>query len=57
MKINDAQKMVDSFMQIAFEISECSSAQQGGDLGLFGKGQMQEAFEKAAFALQVGQVS
>ena len=37
--------------------SHCSSAQKGGDLGLFGRGQMQPSFEEASFALQVGELS
>lgn len=37
--------------------SDCSSARSGGDLGPFGRGQMQAPFEKAAFALPVGGLS
>ena len=48
---------MEDFQKIAAEFSECRSAAQGGDLGFFGPGQMQKAFEDASFALQVGQVS
>ncbi|KAJ1912371.1 Peptidyl-prolyl cis-trans isomerase NIMA-interacting protein 1 [Mycoemilia scoparia] len=37
--------------------SDCSSARNGGDLEWFGRGQMQPAFEQAAFALNVGELS
>ncbi|KAI9139464.1 hypothetical protein BKA69DRAFT_1085567 [Paraphysoderma sedebokerense] len=37
--------------------SDCSSAKNGGDLGFFGPGQMQPAFEKATYALKVGELS
>jgi len=43
--------------ELAEEYSDCISAKQGGDLGLFPKGKMQPSFEKAAFALDVGELS
>jgi peptidyl-prolyl cis-trans isomerase NIMA-interacting 1 len=43
--------------ELAKTESDCSSAKHGGDLGFFGRGQMQRAFEEAAFALNVGQMS
>ncbi len=46
-----------NFAQIAKEKSECSSAANGGDLGDFGRGEMQQAFENAAFALSVNGLS
>jgi len=46
-----------SLGDIAMKESDCSSARARGDLGYFGKGDMQKEFEDAAFALEPGQVS
>ncbi|ORY68479.1 uncharacterized protein BCR38DRAFT_406401 [Pseudomassariella vexata] len=43
--------------ELATTESDCSSARKRGDLGYFGKGDMQKEFEDAAFALQPGQMS
>lgn len=47
----------ESFEALAKERSDCSSFKRGGDLGFFGKGEMQASFEKAAFQLKVNEVS
>jgi len=52
-KISEGQK----FEEIAHEYSDCPSSAQEGDLGSFGRGQMVPEFEKAAFALDIGNVS
>eukprot|EP00834_Sanchytrium_tribonematis_P002312 NODE_68_length_25399_cov_0.885771.p12 type:complete len:151 gc:universal NODE_68_length_25399_cov_0.885771:5968-5516(-) len=52
-KLNNGEE----FEELAKTESDCSSAKRGGDLGFFGAGQMQEAFEKASFALSVGEMS
>jgi len=46
-----------TFMQAAIDFSDCPSGQDGGMLGEFGRGAMVPAFEEAAFALPVGQMS
>lgn len=45
------------FRSFASEESDCSSAQRGGDLGSFGRGQMQKSFEDSSFSLTVGGLS
>ena len=46
-----------TFEELATEFSDCSSAKRGGDLGPFGRGQMQKPFEEATFNLKVGDLS
>lgn len=43
--------------ELAASESDCSSARKHGDLGYFGRGEMQPEFEEAAFKLKVGEVS
>ncbi|GBF97346.1 hypothetical protein Rsub_10993 [Raphidocelis subcapitata] len=45
------------FAELAAVESHCNSAKRGGDLGFFGRGQMQPSFEGPAFALAVGELS
>lgn len=42
---------------LAASESDCSSARKRGDLGFFGKNEMQKEFEENAFALKAGEVS
>jgi peptidyl-prolyl cis-trans isomerase C len=59
-KIEKAQARLDAgetFEDVAKDVSTCPSSAKGGDLGFFGKGQMDPAFEKAAFELEVGQTT
>ncbi|PHH81691.1 hypothetical protein CDD82_179 [Ophiocordyceps australis] len=47
----------DSLGDLALSESDCSSARKRGDLGYFGRGDMQKEFEDAAFALGIGELS
>lgn len=47
----------ESFEVLAKEYSMCSSAQNGGDLGYFGRGQMVPQFENTAFNMAIGEIS
>lgn len=45
------------FAELAKKYSEDSSAESGGDLGFFGKGQMVPEFEEAVFKLNKGEIT
>lgn len=47
----------DSFEDLVLEYSKDGSKDMGGNLGLFGRGQMLESFDKVAFSLPVGEIS
>ena len=47
----------EDFAELARKHSDDSTASQGGDTGLFHRGQMVPAFESVAFALQPGEIS
>jgi peptidyl-prolyl cis-trans isomerase C len=55
--IQNKIKKGDDFAALAKEYSQCPSSASGGDLGLFGRGQMARPFEAAAFALEPGEIS
>jgi len=47
----------EEFTALAREFSQCPSRDKDGDLGYFHRGVMEPAFEKAAFDLEIGEIS
>ncbi len=52
-KLNEGE----TFEKLAGDFSMCPSGKSGGNLGMFGRGQMVPEFEKATFELEVGNIS
>ena len=53
----EAKKKGADFAALAKKHSDGPSASRGGDLGLFGRGRMVPAFDKAVFSLKVGEIT
>ena len=53
---DEIAKGMKTFEEAAKEYSTCPTAEIGGDLGEFGRGQMVKEFEDAAFAAEIGVV-
>ncbi len=47
----------ESFEDLARVFSKCPSSRQGGDLGVFKRGRMVEAFDEAVFSMKPSDIS
>ena len=59
-KIQNIKSQLDmngDFEELAKKYSECPTADNGGDLGYFARGDMVKPFEDVAFSLNVGEIS
>jgi len=56
-EINSNPDRFNTFAELAKKYSDCSSAKRNGDLGFFGRKQMQKPFEDASFALRPNEMS
>ena len=55
----DIKKQIENggdFAELAKELSQCPSGQQGGDLGKFSSGQMVKEFDQIVFTEEIGKV-
>ena len=57
LKSANPKQLPNLFGKLAREHSTCPSKKRGGNLGEFGRGRMAKEFERAAFALSVGQMT
>ena len=53
-KVLELVKQGEKFEDLAMQYSDCPSASKGGDLGTFGRGRMDAAFEEGAFGCEIG---
>ncbi len=59
-KIQDIKSQLDmngDFEELAKKYSECPTADNGGDLGYFARGDMVKPFEESAFSLSIGEIN
>ncbi len=47
----------EDFRKLANEYSTCPSKKRGGDLGIFGRGEMVLEFERAVYKMNIGEIS
>ena len=52
-----AEGIHEAFPKYALGRSDCGSYAKNGDLGIFGRGMMQQPFEEASFQLPIGAMS
>ena len=54
--LKESIKDISQFSELAKEHSQCRSGARGGDLGVFGPGQMVPEFDKVVWSAPIGEV-